>query len=478
MAKEVKERYDFDIAFQWEIIRFTLKDKYGYKALLLYKFEYFSLIEQQLIARAIHHFFKLKKRIPSGSPVLIEEIKRLFKSRDYATAILQEDRKRIIKRIKSLYKSSLKDGEDILEKVKLFASYVEFKKTLEGVDLNNFGAYEGYAKKIQKAVNIGMQIDQKSGTFIAAAHRSRFIERRNRDTIVPTPYEQLNRLTNAGGYEKGSILVFLDKPKAGKTVVLVNCATSYAKRRKKVVYFDLENGESAISTRIDQNIGKLTKRDVLSGKFDKKLAKVYRALSRTGGEIYVKRVPALSTTDDLQKILDEIYQENGIKFDVCIIDYVGLMGAVSGQKEEFHRISEAYLDVKNLAQKNDLDLVLTGHHVIRAAYKRRETKYQSEDIAKCIDIPRHIDALIGCNQNQEEKQAGLFRLEMIEQRDGNSLGRVVGHFSAKTQRFLELQGGDLKEYYNVLGDTVGEESGEGMDSIDREKKKAKTRSDI
>lgn len=478
MAKEVKERFDFDIAFQWEIIRFTLKDKYGYKALLLYKFEYFTLIEQQVIARAIHHFFKLKKRIPASYPVLLEEVKRFFKSRDYAQAILEEDRKRILKKIRSLYKSTLKDGDDILEKVKLFASYVEFKKTLEGVDLQNFSAYEGYAKKIQKAVNIGMQIDQKSGTFIGAAHRSRFIDRRNRDAIVPTPWEQLNRLTNAGGYEKGSIIVFLDKPKAGKTVVLVNGAISYAKRRKKVVYFDLENGETAISTRIDQNMGNLSKKDVLSGTYDKKLSKLYRALIRTNGEIYVRRVPALSTTDDLQKILDEIYQEHGIKFDVCVIDYVGLMGALSGQKEDFHRISEAYIDVKNFAQKNDLDLVLTGHHVVRAAYKRRETKYQSEDIAKCIDIPRHIDALVGCNQNTEEKQAGLFRLEMIEQRDGNSLGRVVGHLSFKTQRFNELQGNDLKEYYNVMGDKISEESGEEVDHKERERRRKKASSDL
>jgi KaiC/GvpD/RAD55 family RecA-like ATPase len=476
---KASEKFEFDSNFQWEILKYTIRDKNGYKALMLYRPNYFSLLHQQVIARALHNFFKIKKRIPSGYSVLNEEIKKLFKSRDYATTLLETDRERIKKRVRSLYKATLKDGEDILEQCKLFASFVELKGTLENIDLTNFSQYSTYAKKIQKAVNIGLQLDEKRGNFIVAAHRSRFIDRHNRPSVTPTPYHQINRLTNAGGFEKGALIVIMDQPKKGKTFMLVNFAKAYMGRRgkvqnKKVVYFDFENGETSISTRLDQSVGNLSKHQVLSGEFDKQLSKTYRAWSRLGGEVYVIRLAALSTTDDCQKILDDMYQDYGIRFEVAIFDYVGLMGSLSGHKEDFSRISDAYVDVKNFSKKNDFDLVITGHHIVRGAYKRRATKYLPEDIAKCIDIPRHIDALFGIQQNEEEFSAGIMRLELLEQRDGLPSGRAIFNYSLKTQRMNELNDADLKKYQAAFSNHELSED----ERAERNKRKDTLKSDI
>lgn len=472
------EKFEFDSSFQWEILKYTIRDKNGYKALMLYRPDYFNLLHQQLIARALHNFFKAKKRIPSSSAVLNEEVKKLFKSRDYATTLLEADRRKIKKRVINLYKSILKDGEDILEQCKLFASFVELKGTLENIDLTNFSQYSTYAKKIQKAVNIGLQLDEKKGNFIVAAHRARFIDRHNKPSVTPTPYHQLNRLTNAGGFEKGALIVIMDQPKKGKTFMLVNFAKAYMGRRgkimnKKVVYFDFENGETSISTRLDQSVGNLTKHQVLSGEFDKELSKTYRAWARLGGEVYVIRLAALSTTDDCQKILDDMYQDYGIRFEVAIFDYIGLMGSLSGHKEDFSRISDAYVDVKNFSKKNDFDLVITGHHIIRGAYKRRATKYLPEDIAKCIDIPRHIDALFGIQQNEQEMATGIMRLELLEQRDGLPSGRAIFNYSLKTQRMTELHEADLKKYNALMAHEPSDE-----EKQERNKAKDKLKSDI
>lgn len=478
MAKKASEKFDFDITFQWEILRFTIKDKNGYRALLLYKHDYFDILDQQIIARAIHSYFKIKKRIPSGPSILIEEAKKLYRSRDYATSLLEADRKRIRKRILNLYKKPARDGEDILEKCKLFASFVELKSTLENIDLNNFSQYETYSKKIHKAVTIGFQVEDKKGIFLVSQHRTRFIDRHNRNEVVPTPYNQINRLTNAGGTEKGSLIVIVDQPKKSKTMTLVNLAKSYMGRRgkssnKKVIYFDLENGETPITTRLDQSVCNLTKKEVLSGEYDKKLAKAYRAWERLGGEVLVRRLPALSTTDDCQRIIDEIYQELGIRFEVAIFDYVGLMGSTTGKKDDFERISDAYLDVKNFAQKNELDVVYTAHHVVRGAYKKRATKYSPEDLAKCIDIERHVDALWGIQQNEEEKAANLMRIEILAQRDG-VLGRAIFNVSVKHQRITELSESDLQKYYAAMGDKLEDTPDEIIDQASTKGKAVKS----
>lgn len=463
----MREKFQFDVGFQWEILRYTVKDKHGYKALLLFKYEYFDLVEQQVIARALQRFFKRKKRVPSSATILNEELNTLFKTKDYAQNLLDDDRKNIKARVKKLYKSTLQDGDEILHKCKQFASYVEFKKTLEDVDLENFTQYEAYSKRIQKAINLGMEIEEKKGSFIVAGHQARITQRYNTEDIIPTPYRQINNLTNAGGYEKGSVIVFMDSPKKGKTIVLVNFALSYIKKRgnnlklqgaykgvqraaKKVVYFDLENGETAITTRVDQSLLNKTKAEVLSHKFDDKLKKLYRQFRRYEGEIYVIRMPNGCTTDDLQKELDEVYVNFGIKFEVAILDYAALMGARSGAKEDFQRISDVYLDVKNWSKHNGFDIVITAHHVVRTAYKRRLTKYEPEDLAKCIDIERHVDALYGIQQSKVDQAQSVFRIELLEQRDGDSFGRALFWVNIKTQRMVEFTKEEEQTYNKAI----------------------------
>ena len=57
---------------------------------------------------------------------------------------------------------------------------------------------------------------------------------------------KLDRLTNAGGYAKNSIMVILDRAKKFKTGALVNVALRYMQFHKKnVLVIDLDGGESS-----------------------------------------------------------------------------------------------------------------------------------------------------------------------------------------------------------------------------------------
>lgn len=498
-AKKKTEKFKFDLEFQWEIIRYTLKDKHGYKALTLYKPEYFDLQDQQVIAKGVSRFFKRKKRVPASSMVLNEELNSLFRTKDYAQALLEADRERIKAKVKKLYKSVVQDGDEILHKCKLFASYVEFKRSLEEVDLDNFTAYEQYSKKIQKAINLGMEVDENKGSFLVAGHQGRITDRYNTEPVIPTPWRQMNKLTNAGGYEMGSVVVIMDQPKQGKTTTLVNLAVASIKKRgnkqkignarhksaKKVIYFDLENGETAITVRMDQSVLGKSKLDILSHKNDDKLKKMYRQFRRYEGEVFVKRMPRGCTTDDLQKEMDTIYTEYGIKFEVAIVDYVALMNSLNGAKEDFQRISEAYLDIKNWALKNQLDIVYTAHHVVRGAYKKRFTKFDAEDLAKCIDIERHVDAIYGIQQSKLDKEQNVIRLEIIEQRDGYNFGRILLWVNIKTQQLREFSR-EEEQKYNEQIDEMGEldEGSKGRtfesdaEKGTRERKQRKAKSDI
>jgi KaiC/GvpD/RAD55 family RecA-like ATPase len=296
-----------------------------------------------------------------------------------------------------------------------------------------------------------MELDDKRGSFIVSGAKTRILERHQQEETIPTPYRQINKLTNANGYTKGSIIVLVDKPKMGKTLSMVNFARDYMSRKgkyksnKKVIYFDLENGETSINIRIDQGVLNKSKKDIISGQYDSLLIKQYRKYKRLGGEIYVIRMQNGSTVNDFQKELDDLYNEFGLKFEVAIIDYIGIMGTTTGKKDDNERISDAYLDVKNWAKQNDLDAVITGHHVKREGYKRRYTKYRTEDLAKCIDIERHVDTLYGIQQNPEEFSNNIIRLETMAQRDGLN-GKALFHVNQSYQKIKEFTKEEIEAY--------------------------------
>lgn len=452
-----EEKFDFGKAFQWQILRYTLTGKNGNKIVNLYQHTYFELTYQKIIAHAIARYLKRNSRLPSESSTLCEELKRLYKTKDYAQSLTDVDRKSILKKARSLYRKPTKDGDEIVKQCKQFAAFVEFKKVMEEIDIKDFGKYQVYSNKIRKAVNLNMELDDERGSFMVAAHANRFIERREESRVIPTPLRQLNSLTNAGGFEKGSVLVFLDQPKKGKTFLMVNFARLFIakpgrvkvearRRHKKVIIFDLENGEQAYRDRIDQAVANASKQDIIDGKYDRKLKKEYRKYVRAHGEVFIIRMQARATTADFQIEIDRLKEEYGFVAEVAIIDYVALMGSTTGSKDDIARISDAYLDIKNLAKENDYDLVITPHHVTRKAYGHRATKFQAEDSAKCTDIERHVDGIFGCQQSKAEEEAGVLRVEVIGLRDGIPNGNMLFYANLNHQRMKEFTVEEVKNY--------------------------------
>ena len=446
-------KFEFDVDHQWEIIKYILLDKDGYKALQLVKEDFFSLTEQQLVIHTLKGFFKKKGRIPKNNVNLKYEIKRVSRTQKFATLLKSSDLDDLLKQVDSLYRSTIKDGQDILDNCKNFASFTAVKRVLEDFDISNYGGYTDNIKKLQKAIVTGEAAENEKGLFLVDGWRQRQVRRRLDPGTIPTPFKQLNRSTNSGGYIKGSLITVIDKGKGGKTSFLVNVGRGYMSQRKKIFVADLENGAYSYATRFDQSLIRMDKESLVGPEAESRLSKLYRKYARLGCEVLIHRFPAGTTANQISSFLDEIYSDTGIKFEICIIDYIGLMGSNSGQNDDTARISEAYVDVKNLAEHWGFDIVWTGHHVNREGEKRRQSKYEPNDTAKCIDIHRHVDAMLGLNQNSSEKEAGVFRLEVVDQRDGVGDARAYFWVNIAHQRWDEFSKSQLDEYRKQAQDT-------------------------
>lgn len=459
-------KYQFNRGFQQNIIKIIFTDdKVSTGLLELVQDSYFTSIEDATIIKVLKSYFKKHKHIPDKS-VFIEVLKRELKKPDYQNLFQPEDLKKIRARVQKLYKkaTSVKGSEEVINSVVRFAQHVELKSVLESVDIHDFSKYESYANAVKTAVNVGAFVQERPGTFIIKDSHPRLLKRKNQKPCYPTPIRQINDLTNGGGYYKGSILVIIDEEKHFKTGALLNIARGYQKMKMKVVYFDFENGEELLSVRFDQSRLNKTREEILNS--DEKIRKMDRLFARLGAELAIIRLPTRSTAEDCQAWLDLQKLENGFVPDIAIFDTISLMSDMDKHTDDFGRIAGAYNDVQNLALKNGFIHVWTANHVTRkGADLHRETRYKGTDIALCINIPRHVDALFGLNRTEDESGAGVLRFELVEQRDGKSTGAAYHWIDYERQRLNEFTHKELEAYRKQASQATENKDKEKRDGV-------------
>jgi len=461
MAKKTKkapvEKFQFTIDYQSDLIKLILTNQNGYKALDLCKADYFTNIEHEVLVQALQTYYKKYHKIP-GKSMLKETMLDMISTRNMADVVTKEIKNDILDAIDLVFKDPLKDSDAIMEKLNMFVSHIEFKSVMEDIDIYDLSSYEQYLTNISKAVRMSTGEKDKVGTFLIKDVANRQFHRQVSNPIVKTPIRQINALTNAGGYSRNSIIVLLDKPKNLKTTALINIARMYMAMKKNVFIADFENGEEELAIRAEQQISRKDKKQILSGEYDKQIQKVLRKYKRVGGEIYIRRFNAYDTAAHIEREMEMVRQDYGIEFQELICDYPGIMGSLSNKKEDTDRISDVYLDLANLAVKQNLEHIWCAHHVVRTASVRETTRYKENDIAKCIDIVRHVQAIYGLNRTPNEMEEGIFRMELISQRDGVPFGRALFHADIGKQYIQEFSKAEV-EKYAIDYENMGEEEG-------------------
>lgn len=446
--KKPKIKFEFTPEFQLEILRYIIRDPEGPIALSRIKSSYLTLIEHSIIAEGILSYFKKKKKIPSEN-VLKQVVSDMLQSKNYVDLVTKEDIPTIKAIIKDLYSKPLQDSEYIQEKIWQFSTYVEMKNLNDSLDLNNFEQYSEYSKKVDTILQNSRPAKKDEPLYFIRGVIDRQLRRQTDTDIIPCPYWQLNELTNAGGFPAASVMVLLDKPKAKKTFFLVNLAKGYLRMKKSVLYVDLENGKAQIMDRLTQASISKSKKEVYSGLFDKAELKHVKKLARLGVEFVVQRLPAMLTTANQIRDLVLEQRAKGIDIRVVMIDYAAKMGSIKGDRDDFERISNVYIDIQDMAEELNLDCIWTANHITREGSKHRATRYQENDISGAISIVRNAQVILGLNATAQEEADGIQRLELVVQRDGKPSGRALFKVNVDQQKAVEFTREERKGYDQV-----------------------------
>lgn len=471
-------KFSFTVDFQLEVLRYLIQSKDSMRVIGKVKPGYFTLIEHFLIMGGLSRFWRSKKRVPSET-ILLENIHNLLMKKEYVDLVTKEDIPNITRIIHNLYNQPLKDEDVISENVWKFIAYIEMKTLNEQMDFSDFNRYDEYQSKVWNIIRNTRPTKEDEPLFMVKGVIQRQLKRAIDPDVIPTPYWQLNNLSNGHGYDKGSIFVLLDRPKAKKTFALVNTARGYLSMKKNVLYIDTENGKNQIMERMVQSTLNKTKSDILSGEYDKMEKQHMRKYKRLGVEFIVERVPALiGDTNTIRNIITKLKNEQGITINVLVVDYAAKLASTTRDVEDIKRINQVYIDLDNLADELELDAIWTAQHITREGSKHKETKYEDNDIASSISIVRNAQCILGLNSTAEEEAHNIQRLEVVVQRDGKPNGRCLFNIDPERQRWKEFSREARKAYDESQGlvvDRMMEKARKKMNpNADKEKVDHKT----
>lgn len=447
-------KFTFSIEFQLEVLRFLIQGKESLLYVQKIKPEYFTLIEHSIVVEALVKFVKKYQRIPS-EVLMVEQVKTLLEGRDYVDLVTKDDIPNIHKLISELYNKPLKDVDIVLENIHKFIAYIELKALNESMDFSDYNSYETYQAKLTKILQSSKPQKKDEPLLMVSGIAMRQLMRKVDPDVVPTPFWQLNRLGNGDGYPKNSLFVLIDRPKRRKTFALINIARGYLAMKKNVLYIDTENGKNQLMDRMIQSTLNKTKREMLTGDYDKMEQRHMRKYKRLGVEFIVERVPAtIADCNTIMNLVRKLETEKGIKVHVIMIDYAAKLASIARDRDDVERINNVYIDIDNMGDELGLDAVWTAQHVTREGAKHQETKYEDNDIASAISIIRNAKCVMGLNSTQDEEEHNIMRMEVVVQRDGVPSGRVMFNMDPERQRMKEFSKEARAKYDESIGKQV------------------------
>lgn len=204
----------------------------------------------------------------------------------------------------------------------------------------------------------------------------------------------INKLTN-GGFKRKTFTTLVGAPHSGKTLFLTHLATSFITNGHNVLYITLEMDEREIAKRIDAN---LLNHDIneLKNADNDDFINSYKNLYDGGlGELVIKEYPTASANAiHFKALIKELAQKQKFKPDVILIDYLGIMGAVSDNMyDNIKRNAEA---LRAIAVEFDC-AVMTGSQTNRQGFDRNNGIAMS-DIAESTGPLQISDCVLGISK--------------------------------------------------------------------------------
>ena len=261
---------------------------------------------------------------------------------------------------------------------------------------------------------------------------------------IPTLISEIDkRLDN--GPMLGEMVVWAAPTSQGKTYACCWISKACLYQGKKVAYVVCEGSRRAIEARIDRAISRMNK-SAIRADIDLARDRIRAAESYRGELMTIELMGKAATVERIHAELEKLKLQHGFNPDVIIVDYPGQMYGVQryGSNEKRHELAQLYRDIQALGKEFD---AIT--HVPMQTNRSSVDKVviRKQDVAECFEVAWMADIILTLCRTKEEEIAGMMRIYIAKQREGEDhfaapvfFDRETGNFSRAGEAVLQAQG--------------------------------------
>lgn len=267
---------------------------------------------------------------------------------------------------------------------------------------------------------------------------------------VPTGFKHID--DQNGGFRPGELIYVIGRKGDGKSTLLLNLAHNAWEAGKNVIIFSLEISKEDYERRFDSRAALIPSNSLKMGKLTEEEKKQYmeylknqqQDLSLNGkktGMLYIVDTPPGITPAFVDSKLDSLEQTLGIKFDMVITDYAGIMQPTIQVSEKRHQQGQIALDQKIIAREREC-IVVSAAQKSRAGAKEKNS--DSSFIAESDQVADHIDWGIDIMSTSEDYGV----MQSFKTRDAEPF---KFSFKKKYDRFLIQEMEESQDVWDQLG---------------------------
>jgi replicative DNA helicase len=407
-----------DTVLEREVVSTLLSDEDAIKEVFeLLKPEHISSPHLKWMLKGLYNYHKKYKE----RPPLQFFIRRIEKSKKLDT----DEKERYAKLTRKLFKNKKSKGfkKYTIDELKEFVNTRELAKLIErGLTHLESGEIEKTistltaANKVKAYQNEYIVCDWLNTLDDRQKERKQRKLHPERSRFIKLPWHGLNKVI--GGLQPGEVAGFASLTNIGKSIILMLCGKQAVLDQKNVIHFTGENSLWQTNQRYDAAMFGIAYDKFKFYRFKKAELKQLRQMAKDTRKLFgsrlrtVKFIPRRASIITLERVIEELYVNEGFKADLIVIDSADHL--VPAMKQEQFRLdqSEIYWDVKTLGAAHDIPIITST----QVAKTWRGKKAAAESLAEAYDKARILDIVITINQLDEDSQDLIMLL--AKNRDG------------------------------------------------------------
>ena len=393
----------------------------------------------KLVVNIIKDFFTKRRVLPTITEIKTylskEEDLKLFKDtvityKQYDTQLNIDEliaNTEVFFKEKAVYNTVLKIVDDVSKEKSDYGKFLQwFEKACNITLVNEIGLdfYGEYEKVIK---DLGTQ-----------------------NEVVPLGWDFIDTKIGGGLAKNGRALyLFLGPTNVGKSIFLGNVASNMAFKGLTTVLISLEMPEMMYAKRISSHVSKIPIKDIQQqiGSLESYFKEVSETRKR---KLIIKEFPPKAITVAGVKAYLESLVKAGIKPDVLVIDYLGLLKASSGDNS-YEQGKAAAEELRALSYFFNIPIV----SAIQTNREGMETP-SLDTVSESLGVAFTADVVWAIYQEEGDQELGIIKLSGIKNRVGPKFGATAMRIDYNTLSLSEEKG-----YIGLAGN----KSGSGMDEI-------------